>query len=51
VLLKGGVRERIPMQDAVAVVLIIVIVPICSIVALRALAKKKRHRRPVQDPQ
>jgi len=40
-----------PMQDAVAVMLIIVIVPICSIVALRALAKQKRHRKPIQDTQ
>jgi flagellar biogenesis protein FliO len=54
-LLLAGVAEgREPMlqeflQDAVAMLLIIVIVPLCAIVVMRGIAKTKRQRRPVQN--
>ena len=37
------------LQDAVAMLLIILIVPLGAIVVLRAIAKTKRQRRPVQN--
>jgi hypothetical protein len=36
-------------QDAIILLLIAVIVPVGGIVTLCGLAKKKRHRRPVQS--
>jgi len=36
------------LQDVILMLLIIVIVPLCSIVVLRGIAKTKRRRRPVQ---
>jgi hypothetical protein len=35
------------LQDVILMLLIIVVVPLCSIVALRCIAKTKRERRPV----
>jgi hypothetical protein len=37
------------LQDAIAMLLVIVIVPLCAIVILRGIAKTKRQRRPVQN--
>ena len=37
------------LQDAIALLLIIVIVPLCAIIVLRSIAKTKRQRRPVQN--
>ena len=36
------------LQDVILMFLIIVVVPLCSIVVLRGIAKEKRQRRPVQ---
>jgi hypothetical protein len=36
-------------NDAIAMLLIVVGVPLCAIMTLRVLAKKKRYKRPVQD--
>ena len=36
------------LQDVILMLLIIVVVPLCSIVVLRGIAKTKRQRRPVQ---
>ena len=36
------------LQDVIFMLLIIVVVPLCSIVVLRGIAKTKRQRRPVQ---
>jgi hypothetical protein len=52
--IRGTSREEAVMlqeflQDAVAMLLIIVIVPLCAIVVLRGIAKTKRQRRPVQN--
>lgn len=35
-------------QEIILVALIIVIVPLCAILIVRGMAKKKRQRRPVQ---
>jgi hypothetical protein len=37
------------LQDAIAMLLIIVIVPLAAIFVLRGIAKTKRQRRPVQS--
>lgn len=37
------------LEDAIAMLLIIVIVPLAAIVILRGIAKTKRQRRPVQN--
>jgi hypothetical protein len=36
------------LQDAILLLLIIIVVPLCSIVVFRGIAKTKRKRRPVQ---
>jgi hypothetical protein len=36
-------------HDAIVVLLIVVIIPICVIMTLRVVGKEKRHRRPVQN--
>ena len=36
-------------QEAILLALIVVIVPLCTIVVMRGIAKKKRQRRPVQN--
>jgi Na+/citrate or Na+/malate symporter len=47
---KTDVQERIVMyQDAIVLLLIAVTVPVGAIVTFCGLAKKKRHRRPLQN--
>jgi hypothetical protein len=43
--MPGG---TVMLQDVILTLLIIVFVPLCSIMILRRIAKKKRERRPVQ---
>ena len=35
------------LQDAILVLLVIIVVPVCSIIVFRGMAKEKRQRRPV----
>jgi hypothetical protein len=37
------------LQEAILLVLIVVIVPLCTVVVMRGIAKTKRQRRPVQN--